>query len=95
MCDAVGGRVVAWLALVLEGRMMLLLLLLLLVLLLVVRRRAVGMDIHDAGTAGMNWLASSGAAFAMAGRDRRSSRVGMGRGGGGESAWAVVIGGGV
>jgi hypothetical protein len=57
MCDAVGGRVVAWLALVLEGRMMLLLLLLLLVLLLVVRRRAVGMDIHDAGTAGMNWLA--------------------------------------
>jgi hypothetical protein len=56
MCDAVGGRVVAWLALVLEGRMMLLLLLLL-VLLLVVRRRAVGMDIHDAGTAGMNWLA--------------------------------------
>lgn len=59
MCDAVGGRVVAWLALVVEGRMLLLLLLLLLVLLVVVvvRRRAVGMDIHDAGTAGMNWLA--------------------------------------
>jgi hypothetical protein len=53
MCDAVVGRIVAWLALVVEGRM----LLLLLVLLLVVRRRAVGMDIHDAGTAGMNWLA--------------------------------------
>jgi hypothetical protein len=61
MCDAVGGRVVAWLALVVEGRMLLLLLLLLLLLVLlvvvVVRRRAVGMDIHDAGSAGMNWLA--------------------------------------
>lgn len=61
MCDAVGGRVVAWLALVVEGRMLLLLLLLvLLVVVVVVRRRAVGMDIHDAGSAaraGMNWLA--------------------------------------
>ena len=60
MCDAVSGRVVAWLALVVEGRMLLLLLLLLLLMLLVVvvvRRRAVGMDIHDAGSAGMNWLA--------------------------------------
>jgi hypothetical protein len=48
------------LALVVEGRMLLLLLLLLLLMLLVVvvvRRRAVGMDIHDAGSAGMNWLA--------------------------------------
>ena len=61
MCDTVVGRIVAWLALVGEGRMMLLLLLVLLVV--VVRRRAVGMDIHYAGTgvreraAGMNWLA--------------------------------------
>ena len=47
MCDAVGGRIVAWLALVVEGRMLLLLLVLLVV---VLRRRAVGMDIHDAGT---------------------------------------------
>ena len=50
MCDAVGGRIVAWLALVVEGRMLLLLLLLLVLLVVVVRRRAVGMDIHDAGT---------------------------------------------
>jgi hypothetical protein len=57
MCDAVGGRVVAWLALVVEGRMLLLLLLLVLLVVVVVRRRAVGMDIHDAGSAGMNWLA--------------------------------------
>ena len=62
MCDAVGGRVVAWLALVVEGRMLLLLLLLLLLLVVllavvVVWRRAVGMDVHDAGSAGMNWLA--------------------------------------
>ena len=56
MCDAVGGRIVAWLALVVEGRMLVLLLLVLL-LVVVVRRRAVGMDIHDAGSAGMNWLA--------------------------------------
>lgn len=62
MCDAAVGRIVAWLALVVEGRM-LLVLLLLLVLVVVLRRRAVGMDIHDAGTgvceraAGMNWLA--------------------------------------
>ena len=60
MCGAVGGRVVAWLTLVIEGRVLLLLLLVLLVV--VLRRRAVGMDIHDAGTgdgsrAGMNWLA--------------------------------------
>ena len=48
MCDAVGGRIVAWLALVVEGRVLLLLLLVLLVV--VLRRRAVGMDIHDAGT---------------------------------------------
>ena len=48
MCDAVGGRIVAGLALVVEGRLLLLLLLVLLVV--VVRRRAVGMDIHDAGT---------------------------------------------
>ena len=48
MCDAVGGRVVAGLALVVKGRMLLLLVLLL--LLVVLRRRAVGMDIHDAGT---------------------------------------------
>jgi hypothetical protein len=60
MCDAVVGRIVAWLALVVEGRMLLLLLVLLVV---VLRRRAVGMGIHDAGTgvreraAGMNWLA--------------------------------------
>jgi len=60
MCDAVVGRIVAWLALVVEGKM---LVLLLLVLVVVLRRRAVGMDIHDAGTgvrecaAGMNWLA--------------------------------------
>ena len=47
MCDAVVGRIVAWLALVVEGRMLLLLLVLLVV---VLRRRAVGMDIHDAGT---------------------------------------------
>lgn len=40
MCDSVWG-VVAWLALVIVGKMMMLLLLLL--------RRAVGMDIHDAG----------------------------------------------
>ena len=60
MCDAVGGRrIVAWLALVVGGRMLLLVLLVVVVL----RRRAVGMDIHDAGTgvreraAGMNWLA--------------------------------------
>jgi hypothetical protein len=58
MCDAVGGRVVAWLALVVEGRMLLLLLLLVVLLaVVVVWRRAVGMDIHDAGSAGMNWLA--------------------------------------
>ena len=57
MCDAVSGRVVAWLALVVEGRMLLLLLLLVLLVVVVVRRRAVGMDIHDAGSAGMNWLA--------------------------------------
>ena len=57
MCDAVGGRVVAWLARVVEGRMLLLLLLLVLLVGVVVRRRAVGMDIHDAGSAGMNWLA--------------------------------------
>ena len=37
-------------ALVVEGRMLLLLLLLLVLLVVVVRRRAVGMDIHDAGT---------------------------------------------
>ena len=50
MCDAVGGRrIVAGLALVVEGRM-LLLLVLLLVVVVVLRRRAVGMDIHDAGT---------------------------------------------
>ena len=60
VCDAVGGRIVAWLALVVVGRMLVLVLLL---LVMVVRRRAVGMDIHDAGTwvgerAGMNWLAS-------------------------------------
>lgn len=59
MCDAVGGRIVAWLALVVEGRMLLLVVLLVVV---VLRRRAVGMDIHDAGSgvrsrAGMNWLA--------------------------------------
>lgn len=48
MCDAVGGRrIVAWLALVVGGRMLLLLVLLVVV---VLRRRAVGMDIHDAGT---------------------------------------------
>ena len=41
MCDAVGRRIVAWLALVVEGR--------LLVLLVLRRRRAVGMDIHLAG----------------------------------------------
>ena len=50
MCDAVGGRVVAGLALVVEGRMLLLLVVLLLVVVVVLRRRAVGMDIHDAGT---------------------------------------------
>ena len=50
MCDAVGGRIVAWLALVVEGRMVLLVLLVLVLLVVVVRRRAVGMDIHDAGT---------------------------------------------
>jgi len=52
MCDAVGGWIVAWLALVVEGRVLLLLLLVLLVVVVVVllRRRAVGMDIHDAGT---------------------------------------------
>lgn len=64
MCDAVGGRIVAWLALVVEGRMLVLVLLLVLLVVVVVvlRRRAVGMDIHDAGSgvrsrAGMNWLA--------------------------------------
>ena len=60
MCDAVGGRVVAWLALVVEGRMLLLLLLLVLLVVVVVRRRAVGMDIHDAGAGvrerNMGWL---------------------------------------
>ena len=61
VCDAVGGRIVAWLALVVVGRTLVLLLLLLVVV--VLRRRAVGMDIHDAGTvvrerASMNWLAS-------------------------------------
>jgi hypothetical protein len=39
MCDAVVGRIVAWLALVGEGRTV--------VLLVLRRRRAVGMDIHD------------------------------------------------
>lgn len=62
MCDAVGGRIVAWLALVVEGRMLVLVLLLVLLVVVVLRRRAVGMDIHDAGSgvrsrAGMNWLA--------------------------------------
>jgi hypothetical protein len=78
MCDSV-GRLVAWLALVtvIEGRV-----LLLLGLVVLRRRRAVGMDIHDTGAGvrerDMNWLGwlSSGAAFAMAGRDRR---VGMAR----------------
>ena len=42
MCDAVVGRIVAWLALVVEGRM--------LVVVVLRRRRAVGMDIHDAGS---------------------------------------------
>lgn len=49
MCDAVGGRGVARLALMVEGRVLLLLLLLVLLVVLL-RRRAVGMDIHDAGT---------------------------------------------
>ena len=62
MCDAVGGRIVAWLALVVEGRMLVLVLLLVLLVVVVLRRRALGMDIHDAGSdvrsrAGMNWLA--------------------------------------
>lgn len=62
MCDAVGGRIVAWLALVVEGRMLVLVLLVVLLVVVVLRRRAVGMDIHDAGSgvrsrAGMNWLA--------------------------------------
>lgn len=50
MCDSVWG-VVAWLALVIVGRVM---------MLLCWRRRAVGMDIHDAGAGvrerNMGWL---------------------------------------
>jgi hypothetical protein len=77
MCDSV-GRLVACLALVvvIEGRV------LLLGLVVLRRRRAVGMDIHDTGAGvrerDMNWLGwlSSGAAFAIAGRDRR---IGMAR----------------
>jgi hypothetical protein len=78
MCDSV-GRLVAWLALVIEGRVLLLGLVVVLR-----RRRAVGMDIHDTGAGvrerDMNWLACE---VGLLSQWRGETGGGMGRGGGG------------